>query len=97
MKEYKIDVELHQVGDYKKNDYRLFVNGSMMVERPWNLPSGYSHQVVHLTCNLDKGENRVWLENLGGHLQVAKININGEEIQHNTGIFNMPDYGIFTL
>ena len=87
MKEYKIDVELHQVGDHKENDYRLYVSGSMMLERPWNLPDGYSHQVVHLTCNLDKGETRIKIENMGGHLRLGKINIDDKEIEHNDGQF----------
>ena len=87
MEEYKIDVELHQVGDHEENDYRLFVNNSLMLERPWNLPDGYSHQVVHLTCNLDKGKTRVKIENMGGHLRLGKINIDDKEIQHNDGQF----------
>ena len=68
MKEYKIDIELHQVGDHEKNDYRLYVSGHLMLERPWNVPIGYSHQVVHLTCNLDKGENK------GGNVTTSRPN-----------------------
>lgn len=89
MKEYKIDVELHQVGDHEQNDYRLFLNDELMLERPWNLPHGYEYQVVHLTCNLDKGGNAVQLQNLNGNLELGKINIDNKEIQHTNGYFEL--------
>jgi len=89
MKEYKIDVELHQVSNHKENDYRLFLNDELMLERPWNLPQGSQYQVVHLTCNLDKGGNAVQLQNLNGNLELGKINIDDKEIQHTKGYFEL--------
>lgn len=89
MQEYKLDIELRQVGKFDNNDYRLFINNELMLERLWNLPDGYEYQVVHLTCKLANGGNAINLQNIHGNLVLGKININNEEIQHTNGYFEL--------
>lgn len=89
MQEYKLDIELRQVGKYDNNDYRLFINDELMLERPWNLPDGYEYQVVHLTCKLTNGGNAINLQNIHGNLVLGKININNKEIEHTNGYFEL--------
>jgi len=89
MQEYKLDIELRQVGKYDNNDYRLFVNDELMLERPWNLPDGYEYQVVYLTCKLAKGGNSINLQNIHGNLVLGKITIDNKEIQHTNGYFEL--------
>ena len=89
MQEYKLEIELRLSGNYPKNDYRLFINDEIMLERPWNIPSGYSHQVIHLTCKLGLGENAINLQNIDGNLVLGKINIDNKEIKHTNGYFEL--------
>lgn len=89
MQEYKLQIELRQVGKYDNNDYRLFINDELMLERPWNLPNGYLHQIVHITCNLAQGGNSINLQNINGNLVLGKININNKEIKHTNGYFEL--------
>jgi hypothetical protein len=89
MQEYKLQIELRQVGKYDNNDYRLFINDELMLERRWNLPDGYEHQVVHVTCNLAQGGNAIKLQNFDGNLVLGKINIDNKEIKHTNGYFEL--------
>ena len=89
MQEYTLDIELRQVGKYNNNDYRLFVNDELILERPWNLPDGYEYQVVHITCKMANGGNAVNLQNINGNLVLGKININNKEIEHTNGYFEL--------
>ena len=89
MQENKLDIELHQVGKYDSNDYRLFINDELILERPWNLPDGYKHQIVHITCNLTQGGNAINLQNINGNLVLGKINIDNKEIKHTNGYFEL--------
>ena len=89
MQEYTLDIELRQVGKYDNNDYRLFVNDELILERPWNLPDGYEYQVVHITCKMANGGNAVNLQNINGNLVLGKININNKEIEHTNGYFEL--------
>jgi hypothetical protein len=89
MQEYQLDIELRQIGKYDNNDYRLFINDELMLERPWTLPDGYEYQVVHLTCKLAKGGNSINLQNIHGNLVLGKININNKEIVHTNGYFEL--------
>lgn len=89
MQEYQLDIELRQVGKYDNNDYRLFINDELMLERPWTLPDGYEYQVVHVKCNLAKGGNSINLQNIHGNLVLGTININNKEIAHTNGYFEL--------
>jgi hypothetical protein len=89
MQEYKLNIELRQIGKYDVNDYRLFINNELMLERPWNLPNGYECQNVHITCNLAQGSNAVNLQNINGNLELGRININDKQIKHTNGYFEL--------
>lgn len=89
MQTYKLTVEILQKGAYESNDYRLFVNDELFLERPYNLPDYCSHQKVHIDVLLNKGPNAINLQNLTGNVFLGKININNKEIQHTNGYFEL--------
>lgn len=89
MQEYQLNIELRQVGKYDNNDYRLFVNDELILERPWNLPIGYEYQNVYITCNLAKGSNAIDLQNINGNLVLGRINIDNKQIKHTNGYFEL--------
>ena len=82
MKEYKVDIEIWQVGDHEKNDYRLYFDHEMILERTWTLPPGIEYQIVHLTHNLIPGNHSIQLENIDGTLELGKISINNKPVEH---------------
>lgn len=89
MQSYKLTLELLQRGAYESNDYRLFINDELFLERPYNLPDHYSHQKVHVNLYLDNGPNAINLQNINGNLVLGKINIDNKEIEHTNGYFEL--------
>ena len=89
MAERNIQIELRQVGKFHNNDYRLFINDELIVERAWNLPEGYEYQILHVKCKLSNGSNVINLKNINGNLVLGKINIDNKQIQHTNGYFEL--------
>ena len=89
MAERSLQIELRQVGKFITNDYRLFINEELMLERPWNIPEGFEYQIVHVKCKLSNGPNVIKLQNINGNLVLGKLNIDNKEITHTNGYFEL--------
>ena len=89
MAERSISIELRQIGKFHDNDYRLFINDELIMERPCNLPDGYTHQMVYVKCKLSNGPNVIKLQNIQGNLVLGQINIDNKEIKHTNGYFEL--------
>ena len=91
MKERTLEIELHKHGGYPgdTNDYRLYVDDELILERPYRVPPGYAHQVAQIKCMLDSGSHVVRLENITGELVLGTILCNKKKIAHTNGYFEL--------